>query len=251
MVPPAGALQSSRGGAPRVRRGARRAASLRRSRGALPSAAKARARRVGGRSRCLCTRSRRARLGRRGRAGATPHFASYYLGGGLLTAALLGAGSLLLVGRRWAARVALVYAGLAIGVAIAAPLQTELSGTEIPEAQDVLDLWPARILAILGQLAGDARGRRRRDRDVPLASARQRPDPGGHRGRGDRERARRARRRRASSGRRPRRRPPLRRVRGPVVAHGATPTRARRRPRARPTPRRSRRGSPPCETSHA
>jgi hypothetical protein len=33
-------------------------------------------------------------------------------------------------------------------------LQTELSGTEIPEAQDVLDLWPARVLAILGNSLG-------------------------------------------------------------------------------------------------
>ena len=81
-------------------------------------------------------------------------FRAYYLGGGLLTAALLGVGSLLLVGRRWAAPVAFVYVGLAIGVAIAAPLQIELSGTEIPEAQDVLDLWPARILAILGNSLG-------------------------------------------------------------------------------------------------
>jgi hypothetical protein len=81
-------------------------------------------------------------------------FRVYYLGGGLLTAALLGAGSLLLVRRRWATPVALVYTGLAIGVAIAVPLQSELAGTEIPEAQDVLDLWPARILAILGNSLG-------------------------------------------------------------------------------------------------
>lgn len=81
-------------------------------------------------------------------------FRVYYLGGGLLTAALLGVGSLLLVRRRWSAPVALVYVGLAIGVAIAAPLQTTLSGTEIPEAQDVLDLWPARVLAILGNSLG-------------------------------------------------------------------------------------------------
>jgi len=81
-------------------------------------------------------------------------FRVYYLGGGLLTAALLGAGSLLLVRRRWVTPVALAYASLAIGVAIAVPLQTELSGTEIPEAQDVLDLWPARVLAILGNSLG-------------------------------------------------------------------------------------------------
>ena len=81
-------------------------------------------------------------------------FRVYYLGGGLLTAALLGVGSLLLVGRSWARPAALVYLGLAIGVALAAPLQVELSGTEIPEAQDALALWPARILAILGNSFG-------------------------------------------------------------------------------------------------
>jgi hypothetical protein len=81
-------------------------------------------------------------------------FRVYYLGGALLTAALLGAGSLLLMRRRWAGPLALVYTGLAIGVAVAVPLQTELSGTEIPEAQDVLDLWPARMLAIFGNSLG-------------------------------------------------------------------------------------------------
>lgn len=81
-------------------------------------------------------------------------FRVYYLGGGLLTAALLGAGSLLLVGVRRARVVALVYVGLAIGVAIAVPLQADLSGPEIPEAQDVLDLWPARVLAIVGNTLG-------------------------------------------------------------------------------------------------
>ena len=81
-------------------------------------------------------------------------FRVYYLGGGLLTAALLGAGSLLLVGRRWVALTALVYVGIAVGVAVAVPLQAELSGSEIPEAQDVLDLWPARVLAIAGNSVG-------------------------------------------------------------------------------------------------
>jgi hypothetical protein len=82
-------------------------------------------------------------------------FRVYYLGGALLTAALLGVGSLLLVGRRWATLLALVYSGLAVGVAIAVPLQADgLSGTEIPEAQDVLDMWPARVLAILGNSLG-------------------------------------------------------------------------------------------------
>jgi hypothetical protein len=81
-------------------------------------------------------------------------FRVYYLGGALLTAALLGAGSLLVVRRRWAGPLALAYTGLAIGIAVATPLQTDLSGTEIPDAQDVLDLWPARILAIVGNSLG-------------------------------------------------------------------------------------------------
>lgn len=82
-----------------------------------------------------------------------PAFRVYYLGGGLLTAALLGAGSLLLAGRRWALPVALVYAGLAAGIALAVPVE-EVSGTAIPEAQAVLDLWPARVLAIAGNVLG-------------------------------------------------------------------------------------------------
>ena len=81
-------------------------------------------------------------------------FRVYDLGGALLTAALLGVGSLLLVGKRWIKPIALVYVGLALGVALAVPLQATISGTEIPDAQDVLDLWPARVLAILGNSLG-------------------------------------------------------------------------------------------------
>ena len=83
-----------------------------------------------------------------------PAFRVYYLGGALLTAPLLGAGSLLLTGRRWVTPVALVYAGLALGVVLAVPLEGELTGTDVPKAQDVLDLWPARILAIAGNSIG-------------------------------------------------------------------------------------------------
>ena len=81
-------------------------------------------------------------------------FRVYYLGGGLLTAPLLGAGSLLLVGRRSAAPLALAYVGLAVGIAVAMPLESQLSGTNVPEAQDVLTLWPARVLAIAGNSLG-------------------------------------------------------------------------------------------------
>jgi hypothetical protein len=81
-------------------------------------------------------------------------FRLYYLGGALLTAALLGAGSLLLVGRRFVALVAVAYVGLAVGIAVSVPLQAPLSGTDIPEAQDVLDVWPARVVAIAGNSLG-------------------------------------------------------------------------------------------------
>ena len=81
-------------------------------------------------------------------------FRVYYLFGGLLTAPLLGAGSLLLSGRRWAAPGALVYLGLAVGVGVAAPLSGTFGGTEIPAAQDHLDFFPARLLALIGNTLG-------------------------------------------------------------------------------------------------
>lgn len=80
-------------------------------------------------------------------------FRIYYLGGALLAAALLGSGSLLLVGRRWAGPAAVAYTGLAVGIALAVPLES-VSGADVPEAQAVLDLWPARVLAIAGNALG-------------------------------------------------------------------------------------------------
>src|SRR3954464_7134148 len=55
-------------------------------------------------------------------------FRVYYLAGGLLTAPLLGAGSLLLKGYRWAGPLTIAYAGLAVGIAIAVPLTAAVSG---------------------------------------------------------------------------------------------------------------------------
>jgi hypothetical protein len=81
-------------------------------------------------------------------------FRAYYLFGGLLTAALLGAGSLASAGVRAALPVALVYAGLAVGVAVAVPLELSVSGTSIPEAQEHLAFFPARAVAICGNAAG-------------------------------------------------------------------------------------------------
>ena len=81
-------------------------------------------------------------------------FRVYYLFGGLLTALLLGLGSVLLTGRRWALWPALLYVGLAVGVAIAAPLHGDIHGTTLPEAQAHLDFFPARLVAVLGNVLG-------------------------------------------------------------------------------------------------
>jgi hypothetical protein len=81
-------------------------------------------------------------------------FRVYYLFGGLLTAALLGVGSLLFARRRWVAPVGLLYTGLAIGLAVAVPLTSPVSGESIPEAQAHLDFIPARLVAILANGLG-------------------------------------------------------------------------------------------------
>jgi len=81
-------------------------------------------------------------------------FRIYYLFGGLLTAPLLGAGSLLLVRRRWAAPLVLLYTGVAVGIVSAEPLTRAVSGASIPEAQAHLDFLPARLLAVVGNSAG-------------------------------------------------------------------------------------------------
>jgi hypothetical protein len=81
-------------------------------------------------------------------------FRVYYLAGGLLTAPLLGAGSLLLAGVRAAAPAVLAYAGLAVGVALAMPVDGPFADAGIPDAQAHLDLFPARVLAIAANSAG-------------------------------------------------------------------------------------------------
>jgi len=81
-------------------------------------------------------------------------FRVYYAAGALLTAPLLGAGSLLLAGRRRAAPVSLVYLGLAVGVSLAVPVHGAFAAHGIPAAQHHLDFLPARLLAILANVLG-------------------------------------------------------------------------------------------------
>jgi len=83
-------------------------------------------------------------------------FRVYYLFGGLLTAPLLGAGSLLLWRRSAAGPIALVYAGLAVGIAVAVPVHGTFAGDAIPAAQDHLDFVPARVVAVLANSIGTA-----------------------------------------------------------------------------------------------
>jgi hypothetical protein len=81
-------------------------------------------------------------------------FRVYYAAGALLTAPLLGVGSLLLHGTRRAAAAGLVYAGLAIGVALAMPVHGAFAAHGLPPAQDHLDFVPARLLAIVANSVG-------------------------------------------------------------------------------------------------
>jgi len=83
-------------------------------------------------------------------------FRVYYAAGALLTAPLLGIGSLLLVGWRRGAPLGLLYAGLAIGVAVAMPVHGAFPPHGIPPAQDHLALVPARLLAIVANVLGTA-----------------------------------------------------------------------------------------------
>ena len=84
----------------------------------------------------------------------TRSFRVYYLFGGLLTAPLLGAGSMLLWRRRAAGPAALLYAGLAVGIAVAVPVHGAFASSGIPAAQDHLDLVPARLIAIAANSLG-------------------------------------------------------------------------------------------------
>jgi len=81
-------------------------------------------------------------------------FRVYYASGALLTAPLLGVGSLLLAGVRRMAALGLLYTGLAAGIALAMPVHGVFARHGLPPAQDHLALLPARLLAIVANSAG-------------------------------------------------------------------------------------------------
>lgn len=97
-------------------------------------------------------------------------FRLYYVAGGMLTAPLLGLGSLALTGRRYAVSLALLYTGLAIGLGVAEPLTEPVGGDAIPEAQDHFDVVPTRLVAIAGNAIGTVLAV-----TIALASLRRRP----------------------------------------------------------------------------
>src|ERR1700682_384385 len=81
-------------------------------------------------------------------------FRVYYAAGALLTAPLLGAGALVLVGVARVRTGALLVAGLAVGVSIAMPVHGAFAAHGIPAAQDHLAFLPGRLLAILANVVG-------------------------------------------------------------------------------------------------
>lgn len=82
-------------------------------------------------------------------------FRVYYLAGALLSAPLLGIGSLQLAGRRWAGPVGLLWSGLSIGLVLGLRVHGTFAGSDVPRAQDHLDVLP-RVLAIAGSSLGTA-----------------------------------------------------------------------------------------------
>ena len=83
-------------------------------------------------------------------------FRVYYAAGALLTAPLLGAGSLALAGARRASPIALAYAGIAVGISLAMPVHGAFAAHAIPPAQDHLAFAPERLVAILANALGTA-----------------------------------------------------------------------------------------------
>jgi hypothetical protein len=82
-------------------------------------------------------------------------FRVYYLAGALLSAPLLGIGSLQIWRKRWAGGVGLLWVGLSVGIAVAMPVHGAFGGTAVPHAQSHVGAV-ARVAAIAGSSAGTA-----------------------------------------------------------------------------------------------
>jgi hypothetical protein len=82
-------------------------------------------------------------------------FRVYYLAGALLSAPLLGVGSLQLLRRRWAAPAGLLWSGVAVGLVLGLDVHGTFTGSDVPRAQDHLDVLP-RVLAIAASSLGTA-----------------------------------------------------------------------------------------------
>jgi len=80
-------------------------------------------------------------------------FRVYYVAGALLSAPLLGVGSLMLWGKRWAAPAGLLWTGLALGVAGAMRIHGAFPSADVPHAQNHVDALP-RVAAIAGSSLG-------------------------------------------------------------------------------------------------
>ena len=80
-------------------------------------------------------------------------FRVYYLAGALLSAPLLGVGSLQLMRRAWAGAVGLVWTGISIGLTLTVQVHGTFEGPDVPRAQDHLDVLP-RVLAIAASSLG-------------------------------------------------------------------------------------------------
>lgn len=82
-------------------------------------------------------------------------FRVYYLAGALLSAPLLGIGSLSLWGKRWAGPLGLFWTGISMGIALSMDIHGAFGGTQVPRAQSHVDLAP-RVAAIAGSSLGAA-----------------------------------------------------------------------------------------------
>ena len=82
-----------------------------------------------------------------------PSFRVYYLAGALLSAPLLGIGSLQLNGRRWAGPLGLSTPGSRSASRRRCRVHGAFSSTDVPRAQDHVDALP-RVLAIAGSSLG-------------------------------------------------------------------------------------------------